>query len=309
MAGSLEKRLEADGVVIGEFLDHGSGITIGFSGYCDKLCHYLSEAYCPPDGRILICNRVSELDLGLDQAILCGLIINELVTNALKYAFPGHALASWSSLVESDSFIDRMAQGRTTLSKTDIVAVFQLAREVLGSLLGDGCYVKTPLGSAFPVAKGCLRTQNELFRPDIDGSGHELRIDFRLDPAIEAEALASIRCVRDKGGDRRQPVVKSVVAPPSESGDVVAPGGLLRIAGVHMKFDPGLKDLGLFLKSDSGCETRAEVYADIRPSLIVAVVPASLAEGDYRLIVRTKTEGGTPLEGSWTESLRIAAAE
>jgi two-component sensor histidine kinase len=32
--------------------------------------------------------RVDEVALGIDHAISCGLILNELMTNALKYAFP-----------------------------------------------------------------------------------------------------------------------------------------------------------------------------------------------------------------------------
>jgi hypothetical protein len=37
---------------------------------------------------------------------------------------PYYALASWSELVETDAFIDRMSAGRTTFTKTDIIAVF-----------------------------------------------------------------------------------------------------------------------------------------------------------------------------------------
>ncbi len=78
---------------------------------------------------------------------------------------PYYALASWSDVVESEDFIDRMAKGRTTLSKTDIVAVFQLAREELVRLLAEGCYVKTPLGAALPIASGRFRSQKESFSP------------------------------------------------------------------------------------------------------------------------------------------------
>jgi hypothetical protein len=222
---------------------------------------------------------------------------------------PYYALASWSEVVDSEAFIDRMAAGRTTLSKTDIVAVFQLAREELARLLADGCYVKTPLGAALPVAKGSFRSSSDPFLPRNPDSGHQLRIDFRIDPAIEAEALASIQCVRDKEGDRRLPRLLSASALPSGSVEEAEAGGFLRISGARMKFDPANRMLGLFFRDEAGSETRAEVYAQVQPSTLLAVVPASLAEGRHRLIVRTVSKGGEILEGVATTPMRIRKTE
>lgn len=221
---------------------------------------------------------------------------------------PYYALASVSELVECEAFIDRMASGRTTISKTDIIAVFQLAREELGRLLAEGCYVKTPLGAALPVAKGAFREADDPFLPRSAGSGHELRIDFRIDPSIEREALASIRCVRDRAGDRRAPKPLAAVTLPSGERGEAAAGGLLKVSGARMKFDPANQALGLFFKGGDGRETRASVYAQALPSTLIAVVPLGLTEGDYRLVVRTVSKGGELLEGSLTEPVSIRAA-
>jgi hypothetical protein len=72
---------------------------------------------------------------------------------------PYYALASWTQSIDCERFIDRMAQGRTTFSKTDIIAVFQLAREELATLLAEGCYVSTPRGAAMPRASGTFAAE------------------------------------------------------------------------------------------------------------------------------------------------------
>lgn len=62
---------------------------INFSEYVDSLCKYLLSTISGNLGRIRVVNDVENIRLGIDVAIPCGLIINELVTNSLKYAFPG----------------------------------------------------------------------------------------------------------------------------------------------------------------------------------------------------------------------------
>ena len=58
--------------------------------YIERLTQNLVRSYAGGGSRIRIDLRIDpDLSLDLDTAIPCGLIINELVSNALKYAFPG----------------------------------------------------------------------------------------------------------------------------------------------------------------------------------------------------------------------------
>ncbi|HRD50229.1 MAG TPA: sensor histidine kinase, partial [Candidatus Contendobacter sp.] len=60
---------------------------IDFHAYLQALIGYLRGAF-DPRGAIRINVAMTEIWMRLDIAIPCGLIVNELVVNALKYAFP-----------------------------------------------------------------------------------------------------------------------------------------------------------------------------------------------------------------------------
>jgi PAS domain S-box-containing protein len=62
---------------------------INFASYVGELCANLLRAHGPEAARINIERHVARIGLPLEQSVPCGLIINELVANSLKHAFPG----------------------------------------------------------------------------------------------------------------------------------------------------------------------------------------------------------------------------
>lgn len=62
---------------------------INFAQYISDLTAHLFDSYNIHANQIKLTTHIEPISLDIDTAIPCGLIINELVSNALKYAFPG----------------------------------------------------------------------------------------------------------------------------------------------------------------------------------------------------------------------------
>jgi len=62
--------------------------SIDFTSYLQNLCTNLISSYHVYSGIVEFKDEMEKIDLVLDQAIPCGLLVNELITNSIKYAFP-----------------------------------------------------------------------------------------------------------------------------------------------------------------------------------------------------------------------------
>lgn len=74
---------------------------INFSSYVENICSNLVHSYSNPDNPPVLTMELDPIQLNLDTAIPCGLIINELISNALKYAFKGKAKGTLDVQVKS----------------------------------------------------------------------------------------------------------------------------------------------------------------------------------------------------------------
>ena len=84
----LEQRIYTMALIHEKLYKSQDASSINFQTFIDDLAHTLLSAYALYPDQITLRLEVEDVYLKLDMAIPCGLIVNELLTNVLKYAFP-----------------------------------------------------------------------------------------------------------------------------------------------------------------------------------------------------------------------------
>ena len=84
----LSDRIQAMALVHQKLYQSKDLSSINFKEYIESLIEHLHQSYIESAERIKIELEIEDVSVLLDAAIPCGLILNELITNALKHAFP-----------------------------------------------------------------------------------------------------------------------------------------------------------------------------------------------------------------------------
>ncbi len=210
-----------------------------------------------------------------------------------------------SDVVEFDRFVDFMAEGRTTLSRVDILAAMQLFKEELQKQLAEGKTVKTPIGSFYMCAAGSMGSLDEPYLPKDSTNNHDLRLHHRPGRVFERSIAGAHEISPEERPDLSAPNLRAVLAAGEGSG-LIRPSGMVRISGLRLRFDPMASAQGVFFVDATGVETRSPFYPLILPGTVLASVPEALVPGNYALVVRAAVNGKDVREARF-EGVAISA--
>jgi PAS domain S-box-containing protein len=94
MLGESRNRIQSMAIVHQKLYQSKSLSKIDFHDYINQLLMHLFQVYTIDNNVISLRIKTQDVCMGIDTAIPCGLIINELVSNSLKYAFPNRRKGS-----------------------------------------------------------------------------------------------------------------------------------------------------------------------------------------------------------------------
>jgi PAS domain S-box-containing protein len=90
MFKEAENRIRSMALIHENLYQTGDFADIDFHGYVRSLVNNLLRSRAPDRARVKLKIEVENVSLGMDTAIPCGLLINEVISNSLKHAFPDH---------------------------------------------------------------------------------------------------------------------------------------------------------------------------------------------------------------------------
>ncbi len=189
---------------------------------------------------------------------------------------------------------------RSSVTRADVLTVLRAVNEAIRDFLADGARVNLPFAQFSVSLQGAFANDDDPYDP----ARHTIVPRVQPGQALR-DAFRSGITVTKVSPNRRAPVPLHYVDlnGPVTDGPLT-PGGMGRVDGDRLAFDPAVPEQGVFFVAPDGAETRVETFGQVAPSRLLFLVPA-LAAGTYRLEVRAAF-GDTVRTGRLDAALTVA---
>jgi len=91
MSNDIQSRIKSMSLIHEMMYSSGNFIDIDLGTYVNRLVEYLNSSYTNANGDVALKADIETIEINLDELLPIGLILNELVANSLKHAFPNKA--------------------------------------------------------------------------------------------------------------------------------------------------------------------------------------------------------------------------
>ncbi|MFT3739388.1 MAG: DNA-binding domain-containing protein [Breznakibacter sp.] len=189
--------------------------------------------------------------------------------------------------VDMDQIIEQMTCRGSTVTKAEILGVWEEFEQAVAHFVQQGCAVKTPLFTVRPKVTGSFDSPGEVFlRPK-----HSVKVNIQtgsrlknLERQIHVERILI---------DRPAPSITSITdLSRGTRGNSLTIGQPALLAGRLLKITPHDQS-GIFFVNDIGGEIKVPNVAKNKPSELIFVVPPTLSHGKYSLEIRTVLKNHT----------------
>lgn len=201
--------------------------------------------------------------------------------------------------IDIDGVIDRMMQHGSTITRADVLGVLENYQVAVTQLLLEGNAVITPLVNYGASIRGVFDDLDDGY----EASRHEVRPATTPGKYLR-DAIAQRATVEKRETARVTPVpIAYVDFNSGERNNTLTPGGMGKLTGHRLKYNPDYPDQGIYLVDSSGLETRVDVVGQNYPSSLVFMVPPALAPDSYRIEVRASFNGNGDLRSGALRTL------
>lgn len=197
-------------------------------------------------------------------------------------------------VADIDDVIERMIllKGATAV-RAEVLSFIEDFHTAILSLLEDGFFVNTGAAIYHLTVQGSFDGHDDTFDPQ----RHRLMARLRAGRLLKRHLRRKARLVK-KRLPKAQPFPQRYSDVMSDTiNETLTPGGIGKLVGSRLKFDPDDPEQGVFFLSAAGDETRAEHFVENHPRRLIFAVP-QLAPGAYTLEVRARQRNSSTLRST-----------